>query len=75
MAVTGDGVNDALRKCREAGVGVIMITGDHPHTARAIAREIGLVQSDQAVVVTGEELRALTDSQLRLALDAPELIR
>lgn len=67
-------VSEALRKCREAGVGVIMITGDHPHTARAIAREIGLVQSDQPVVVTGEKLRALTDSQLRLALDAPEVI-
>lgn len=67
-------VAEALRKCREAGVGVIMITGDHPHTARAIAREIGLVQSDQPVVVTGEKLRALTDSQLRLALDAPEVI-
>jgi P-type E1-E2 ATPase len=39
-------VPEALRKCREAGVRVIMVTGDHPRTARAIARDIGLVQSD-----------------------------
>ena len=36
-------VPEAIRKCREAGIKVIMVTGDHPHTAVAIAREIGLV--------------------------------
>jgi sodium/potassium-transporting ATPase subunit alpha len=67
-------VPDALRKCREAGIGVIMVTGDHPCTARAIGREIGLVQSDDPLVITGDKLRALTETQLRLALDAPEII-
>jgi calcium-translocating P-type ATPase len=67
-------VPEALRKCREAGVRVIMVTGDHPHTAKAIAREIGLVRSEQPLIVTGEELRALTDSQLRIALDSDEVI-
>ena len=67
-------VPDALRKCREAGIGVIMVTGDHPYTARAIGREIGLVRSDDPLVITGDKLRALTDTQLRLALDAPEII-
>ena len=62
------------RKCREAGIRVIMVTGDHPHTAKAIAREIGLVRSDSPSVITGEQLRALSDIQLRLALDAPEII-
>jgi sodium/potassium-transporting ATPase subunit alpha len=38
-------VADALQKCRDAGIKVIMVTGDHPHTATAIAREIGLVRS------------------------------
>ena len=33
----------AIRQCREAGIKVIMVTGDHPQTAVAIAREIGLV--------------------------------
>ena len=67
-------VPEALRKCREAGIAVIMVTGDHPFTARAIGREIGLVRSDAPLVVTGDELRALTDTQLRLALDTPEII-
>ena len=37
-------VPEALRKCHEAGIKVIMVTGDHPRTATAIAREIGLVE-------------------------------
>ena len=67
-------VAEALRKCREAGIAVIMVTGDHPFTARAIGREIGLIRSDSPLVITGEQLRALTDTQLRLALDTAEII-
>lgn len=67
-------VPEAIRKCAEAGIRVIMVTGDHPHTARAIAREIGLVRTESPRVVTGEQLRHLSPIQLRLALDAPELI-
>jgi sodium/potassium-transporting ATPase subunit alpha len=67
-------VPEALRKCREAGVAVIIVTGDHPYTARAIAREIGLVRSEDPLIITGDKLRAFTDTQLRLALDAPEVI-
>jgi sodium/potassium-transporting ATPase subunit alpha len=67
-------VPEALQKCREAGIAVIMVTGDHPYTAKAIAREIGLSRSDDPLIITGDKLRALTDIQLRLALDAPEVI-
>ena len=67
-------VADALQKCRDAGIKVIMVTGDHPHTATAIAREIGLVRSATPVVMTGEQLGHLSDVQLQLALDAPEII-
>jgi sodium/potassium-transporting ATPase subunit alpha len=67
-------VPEAIRMCRQAGVRVIMVTGDHPHTARAIAREIDLVRSDNPVVITGEQIRSLSETQLRLALDAPEII-
>ncbi|MFA9428869.1 cation-translocating P-type ATPase [Egicoccus sp. AB-alg2] len=50
-------VHEALRACREAGVRVAMITGDHPATARAIAEEVGLTVAD-APVLTGDELPA-----------------
>jgi sodium/potassium-transporting ATPase subunit alpha len=67
-------VPDAIRKCNEAGIKVIMVTGDHPRTATAIAREIGLVRSQDPVVIGGEELRLYSLIQLQLALDAPEII-
>lgn len=67
-------VPEAICKCREAGIRVIMVTGDHPDTARAIAREIGLIRSDNPLILTGEKLRDLSDAQLQLALDTPEII-
>jgi len=67
-------VPEAIRKCREAGIRVIMVSGDHPRTAHAIAREVGLVRSDAPLLLTGEELSALSDIQLRLALDTPEIV-
>jgi sodium/potassium-transporting ATPase subunit alpha len=67
-------VPEAVRKCREAGVRVIMVTGDHPHTATAIAREVGIVRSENPVVITGEQLTRLSITELRLLLDAPEIL-
>jgi len=55
---------EAVAKCREAGIRVVMITGDHPHTATAIAREIGIASKDDAAV-TGVELDKLTGDELR----------
>ncbi len=66
------GVADAIASCHAAGIRVIMVTGDHPHTASALAREIGLARN--AISVTGEKLRSLSDTELQLLLDAPELI-
>ncbi|HWF78424.1 MAG TPA: cation-translocating P-type ATPase [Caulobacteraceae bacterium] len=59
-------VADAVRQCREAGVRVVMITGDHPSTAAAIARRAGLVQGQ---TLTGSELSVMDD--LALAARAP----
>ncbi len=67
-------VRDAITKCHNAGIKVIMVTGDHPHTALAIGRQIGQIQSDTPVVITGERLRKLSETQLRLALNAPDII-
>src|SRR5207237_4938215 len=53
----------AVRRCREAGVRVVMITGDHPATARAIAREAGLTDGDDAIL-TGAEMGELADDAL-----------
>ena len=64
----------AVQSCREAGIRVIMITGDHPSTAQAVARAIGLIRSDAPRLVTGDELAHLSDTQLQLELDAPEIL-
>ena len=64
----------AIGKCRAAGIKVIMVTGDHPRTARAIARKIGLVQSADPKVVTGAQFHSLSAIELQFALDAPEII-
>ena len=67
-------VPEAIRRCGEAGIRVIMVTGDHPRTAAAIARQIGMTKTDSVVVMTGEQLRTISDIQLMLALDAEEII-
>ncbi len=64
----------AIARCTEAGIRVVMVTGDHPHTAEAIAREIGLVRSARPVVITGDQLCRMKPAQLQLALDSPEIL-
>ncbi|MEW5853455.1 MAG: cation-translocating P-type ATPase [Myxococcota bacterium] len=53
---------EAIATCRLAGVRVLMITGDHPLTAQAVARELGLPRSER--VATGAELSALDERAL-----------
>jgi Ca2+-transporting ATPase len=54
-------VPDAVRECRSAGIRVVMITGDYPGTARAIARQAGL---DASEFLTGDDIERLEDSAL-----------
>ncbi|MBI4681612.1 MAG: cation-transporting P-type ATPase [Nitrospirae bacterium] len=66
-------VPDAIMKCRDAGIKVIMITGDAGRTAVAIARQIGLVKNNP-LVIEGHEINAMPDSVLREKLLSPEII-
>jgi P-type Ca2+ transporter type 2C len=55
----------AVSECRSAGIKVIMITGDYPATARAVARQAGLDTEDS---VTGKEVEQLSDVELDLRI-------
>ena len=59
-------VSAAIADCRTAGIRVVMMTGDHPTTARAIAHQVGL--TDRADVITGAEMNHLSDLELGLRL-------
>jgi magnesium-transporting ATPase (P-type) len=48
----------AIAACRKAGIKVAMVTGDHPETARAVAREVGLLDEEHELVVVGRSLPA-----------------
>ncbi|KAG6798721.1 sodium/potassium-transporting ATPase subunit alpha [Apis mellifera caucasica] len=78
-------VPDAVYKCRCAGIKVIMVTGDHPDTARAIAKYVGIITDDllnhenegkgHSIVVTGMDLRDLEPDELdRIIRRYPEIV-
>ena len=62
------GVREAIEKCHRASIRIIMVTGDYGLTALSIARKIGIVQGDDARVVSGLELADMDDNQLKEAL-------
>ena len=64
-------VRDAIATCQQAGIRVIMITGDHPLTAKSIASQVGL--NGDAPVVTGPELDLLSDEQLKAVVKRTSL--
>lgn len=78
-------VPDAVYKCRCAGIKVIMVTGDHPDTARAIAKYVGIITDDylnnendgkeHSIVMTGMDLRDLEPDELdRIIRRYPEIV-
>lgn len=67
-------VNEAVRTCKKAGIDVIMITGDHPKTAFAIAGELGITDSREEML-TGREIEDLGDPELPTFMTTLEKIR
>ena len=55
-------VKAAIQTCQEAGIKVVMITGDHPETAKAIASQVGI---NSETVLTGIEISKMTDEELK----------
>ncbi len=59
------GVLESIAGCQDAGIRVVMITGDHASTARAIANELGIDRRKDAPVLVGTDLEKLSDEELR----------
>ena len=59
------GVRESIERVRAAGMRVVMITGDHAVTARAIARDLRLIDDAEATVLTGTEMERIDDDELR----------
>jgi magnesium-transporting ATPase (P-type) len=57
-------VPSAVRRCHEAGIAVVMLTGDHARTAVSVATAAGIVEDSEADVVSGDDIDMLTDEEL-----------
>jgi Ca2+-transporting ATPase len=71
-------VRDSIEQSQQAGVRVIMVTGDQPATARNVAHAVGLVKESDAAVIHGgdvDDLKALSDEERERALQAPIFAR
>jgi len=60
-----ENVMDAIQKCHDAAIRIIMVTGDYGLTAESIARKIGIVKSDDVRVITGDDLAAMSEATLK----------
>ena len=63
-----DGVKQSVKTVLDAGVQVVMITGDNKDTATSIAKEVGIINSSDDIVLTSSDLNKLTDNELKSIL-------
>lgn len=66
-------VRDAVQKCKDAGIRVMIITGDHALTARAVGESIGLVQKND-LVLTGAEIDKMSDAKLEQHVESIRIV-
>ena len=69
-----EGVSEAVKKCNQAGIRIVMITGDYGLTAESIARQVGIFGSETSNVIDCSHLDALADSELSERLEAKHLV-
>jgi Ca2+-transporting ATPase len=67
-------IEKAVSEAKNAGIRVIMVTGDHELTAESIAKRIGIVTSPEPVVISGDELAKMSDDELSRILDNQEIV-
>jgi Ca2+-transporting ATPase len=67
-------IEKAVSEARSAGIQVVMVTGDHELTAEAIAKRVGIVTSQNPMVISGYELSRATDANLSTMLDNREIV-
>lgn len=65
---------EAIARCHTAGIKVVMITGDHPATAESIAKDVGLADSGNLEIITGDELNLLSRPELASRLKNPSIV-
>lgn len=68
------GVKDAVSKCKNAGIKVVMLTGDQAQTARAVAHELGIISDTTETVVTGTELNSMGADEVKSALQQTHVL-
>jgi len=64
-----------LQTCRQAGIRIVMITGDYGLTAESLARRVGMITEPNPLIMTGADLDALDDLALQKLLDKEIVFR
>jgi len=67
-------VSEAVTRCRDAGIRIVVVSGDHPLTVEAIARQVQIVRGADPTVYTSDDLAVWSKAALRRALDADEVL-